>query len=189
MKNKELIDKMYGILEKEVPKSLGNIVDVDMVKELGDGSNVTQEFSETVSSFLEDMFNALLIAMLKGITFTDKSKIEQRFGRSLEENYPNASKEFMDMAYSYWTYKIAVQDIPVDDVNLTSSLTLAKVEFNMASLFFPTQGPASASVKEREKVQREILEEVINSYGIKYDIEKYISGNPYLVKRKKFGLF
>lgn len=67
--------------------------------------------------------------------------IKERFGNTLEENYGMLDGPFIDMAKTYWTFKIEVGDLYPDYHNRVLSKILQEIEFNRASVFFPTPGP------------------------------------------------
>jgi|GEM_PF-4818166 len=190
MDYKDLIEKIYNILGKKCPKSVEKILSVDMVKDAKSPSEATSEFKKGFATLHSDIANGLILSLLKGTTFTQKTKIKQNFGKSIEERFPNASKEFLDAANAYWTFKIALSEIINEEhANTLGVKMLNNAELEIASIFFPTPGTIKLAVKEREKAQREILGMVINLFKLEYSLGSFIKGNPYLAKKKIFGLF
>src|SRR5437016_2651239 len=45
-----------------------------------------------------------------GYSFTNPDRIASSFGRTLEQNYPEAGAAFLKFAYFYWTLKFVVGD-------------------------------------------------------------------------------
>ena len=111
-----------------------------------------------------------------GETFGPISRIKEKFRNSVEENYGLSSGPFMNMAKTYWTYKIEVQDLFPKCHNFLLSQILLKVEGDIASVFFPTPGPAVIWVRQRREMQRQLLEQ----YTIEIDIETFLENNPLL---------
>lgn len=122
------------------------------------------------------MFSYFFKIAAKGTPFGDLSRVQERFGSSLEVNYGLSSGPFIDMAKTYWTYKLEVLDLFPAHSNLALSQVLGKVEGDVASVFFPTPGPMSIPVQHRIKTQKELLRE----FAPEIDIEAFISQNPIL---------
>jgi hypothetical protein len=114
-----------------------------------------------------------------GETFIPEEKIEEVYGASLARNYPEANELFLNFAKTYWTFKIALENLNVVAEQRVGSQFLVEAELNIASIFFPTSGPITKSYQEREKTQREILKEA----GFA-NIDKFIEGNPILIRAK-----
>jgi hypothetical protein len=111
-----------------------------------------------------------------GETFGNLSRIKERFGRSLEENYGLSGGPFMNMAKTYWTYKLEVGDLFPEYHNLGLSQMLLELETNIAGLFFPTSGPGTIPVNKRREAQKQILQE----YAPEIDIDAFLGNNPIL---------
>ena len=112
-----------------------------------------------------------------GETFGLISRVEQKFSRvTIEENYQLRSGPFINLAKTYWTFKMEVRDLFPDYHDLVLAQVLAKVEGDIASVFFPTPGPAVIWVRQRRQQQRQLLEE----YAPEIDIEAFLKNNPIL---------
>lgn len=109
-------------------------------------------------------------------TFGPISRVEQRFGRSLESNYEMSSGPFIDMAKTYWTYHLEIQDLSPEYHNLVLARVLFQVYGDIASVFFPTPGPAIIWVRQRRETQRQLLEK----YAPAMDINAFLNNNPLL---------
>lgn len=100
---------------------------------------------------------------------------------TFDELYPEATMPFIKLATSYWTFQFLVK--PYDAMlEQSPRRTIARelllfVEFNVASLFYPTPGHM-INPKLRERDQRKILQEL----GVPMDIEEFIRNNPILIR-------
>lgn len=111
-----------------------------------------------------------LIARLKG-RFGNP-----RFGNPIKKNYELIEGPFVNMAKTYWTYKLEVHDLFPEYYNLALSQVLLRVENDVASIFFPTPGPVVIWVRQRRQQQRELLEQ----YAPDFDIDRFLKNNPLL---------
>jgi hypothetical protein len=110
----------------------------------------------------------------KNLTFTDIGRIRQFFGRTLEEAYPGASPTFMQLASTYWTFKLLLNEsMPASSV--VGGL-LQAIDILFAGVFFPTPGPLGRPKEERETTMRFLIQQS----GANLDLEDYIRGNFYL---------
>ena len=116
---------------------------------------------------------------IKGYEFTDAHRIKEKFGKTIKENYPEASQPFIRFATAYWTFQICLLDDLSELQEYVAYLYLARLHSNIASIFFPTPGSTKISGNEREKIQREMLE------GFDINIEEFITGNPILTTDKQ----
>jgi len=112
----------------------------------------------------------------KGETFGPLGRIKVEFGRSLEENYGVSSGAFLNMAKTYWTYKVEVGDLLHGYENILISQILSQLEVDIASIFFPTPGPSAIPVSKRIKAQQELLKE----YAPEIDVADFLNNNPLL---------
>jgi len=117
-----------------------------------------------------------------GYEYVDSDQIKRKFGRTLRENYPEANETFLAFATSYWTFKLWVQELVASDDDVPISVDmLPAAEQLVASVFFPTPGPAKIDPSQREQTQREILAE----YEVPIDVEAFIAGNPILIRDRQ----
>jgi hypothetical protein len=114
----------------------------------------------------------------EGHTFVSPERIEQEFGRTLSQNYPEAGPTFLKFAHSYWTLKLLVNDPEVRPDFSNAAGTLSQLEEFLAGLFFPTPGPVKVPVAAREAKQREVL----TSSAAPFDIDEFIERNPILIR-------
>jgi len=150
-----------GIQAGVIPKPLG-IQDESL-------NNVTDETKELVIRYF---FKKVTL----GETFGSITRVEQKFGHSIESNYDLSSGPFIDMAKTYWTYQLEVKDLFPKYRNLVLAQVLLEVESRIGSVFFPFPGPIILWVRKRRETQRELLEE----YAPGMDIDAFLDNNPLL---------
>jgi hypothetical protein len=97
----------------------------------------------------------------RGYAFTPPERIRERFGRTLPQNYPEASPY----------------------VGTALRTVLETVEQQTASLFFPTPGPVRIPAAHREQTQRQILS-ASGAWSVA-EIEEFIRGNPILIRDRQ----
>ena len=114
----------------------------------------------------------------KGIVLYPEKRVAEKFGNSIEDNYPEANEVFLKFARTYWTLRVLIYDLMEDDMEWIGAHLLAKLEQDIGPVFFPFPGPAKIAPSKREKTQREILQEV----NADIDIEEFIKGNPILIR-------
>jgi hypothetical protein len=108
--------------------------------------------------------------------FGDTKRIENHFGRSLENNYGVSAGPFLDLAKTYWTYKLEMFDILPKHSDRWLGQALMEMEFSIAKLFFPMPGPITMPKKLRKLTQREYLK----AFAPTFAIEQYLKENPML---------
>lgn len=111
-----------------------------------------------------------------GETFGLISRVEQFPRASIEENYQLRNGPFINLAKTYWTFKMEVCDLFPDYHDLVLAQVLTRVEGDIASVFFPTPGPVVIWVRQRRQQQRQLLER----YAPEIDIEAFLKNNPIL---------
>jgi hypothetical protein len=119
----------------------------------------------------------------RGYAFTPPERIRERFGRTLPQNYPEASPAFLHFATSYWTFKLVALAYDEAYVGTALRTVLETVEQQTASLFFPTPGPVRIPAAHREQTQRQILS-ASGAWSVA-EIEEFIRGNPILIRDRQ----
>lgn len=142
-----------------------------------------EQGKRTVAGLYDPLLRAFFHAAAEGHKFLPLSEIKEYFGASLEENYPGASKTFMNFAETYWTFKLVHGRMFPTHTNLAIYQLLGELEQAIASVFFPTPGPLTIGAKKREDAQRELIKES----GAPIDVEDFISGNPILKAQQSTG--
>lgn len=178
MKSKsiEIINLLYGNTGEKLSDE-----DINVLSQEIEPNSLPANFNEIVGRAYNACTDGLLISACKGYEFEDPSIIKDHFGMSLEENYPNANKLFLDFAKTYWSYKLAISEqIPEEEIKLYANALLKKLELNFASIFFPTPGLLFVRKKKRQKAQRDILDVLNKQYDLNYNVDEFIKGNPYL---------
>lgn len=127
------------------------------------------------------LYGGFFACAATGHAFVPEDSIRATYGRTLKENYPEASPTFLKFATAYWTFK----EIALNEALIRSKTFLAAfltgLEQTIAGAFFPTPGPGRIAVDERERGQRAILVE----WGAGIDIEDFIAGNPILIRDRR----
>lgn len=113
----------------------------------------------------------------EGYIFCSLDKVKLEFGITLEQNYRVSSGFFYNLAKTYWTFRIQL-DEDCDYIQNSNTplfiMILREVEINISGTFFPTGGYVN------EAQQRQILEE----FAPDINIEIFISENPMLKKKR-----
>ncbi len=146
---------------------------VDILR--GKFPNLTESQKETLSEVYDVMTRFFYNKASCSEAFGSLSRIKERFGSSLEENYGLSSGPFIDMAKTYWTYKLEVQDLFPQYHKCALAQILSEIETAIAGIFFPIPGPISLPVSRKE-AQRQLLQE----YAPKMDIDRFLSESPIL---------
>ncbi|MBC8232230.1 hypothetical protein H8E77_22010 [bacterium] len=130
-----------------------------------------------VDEFVEVIYQHFFRKVVHGETFGPISRVEERLGKSLEENYGVSEGPFLSMAKTYWTFKFEVHDLVPEYKDVVIYQLLANFEISIAGTFFPTEGPISGpSIKQRKEAQRRFLERL----APEIDIERFLAENPML---------
>jgi hypothetical protein len=113
-----------------------------------------------------------------GYNFVSESRIKEKFGKSLQENYPGAGEAFMSLARTFWTLKLVEIDLRHNHDLIIFSL-ISQLNRSIGNIFFPNRpNPkveiAPGVVDDRESVQRNL----ILSSGANIDIDEFLSGSP-----------
>jgi hypothetical protein len=116
-------------------------------------------------------------AATDGWEFVPQSRIKERFGKSLADNYPEAGPAFLRFAVSYWTLKLLSSDLWDERATVVAQL-IAALEAQIGSVFFPTPGPVRIDPVQRETTQRALLTEL----APRIDLQDFIGRNPILLR-------
>ena len=90
---------------------------------------------QMIGEFLDVMTQFFYNKASHGEVFGKLSRIKERFGNSIEENYGISSGPFVDFAKTYWTYKLEVGDLYPNFLTLVLSKILKEIEMDIASVF------------------------------------------------------
>ncbi len=120
-------------------------------------------------------------AAAEGETFTDPEQIEEKFGKPLEETYPDASDEFMTVARTYWSLKLLLADPELLQKRKTSDEllydVLDEIDRSIGPVFFPSAGPdETPATDERRQNQRNMI---LDS-NADIDLDAFMAGNPFV---------
>ena len=112
----------------------------------------------------------------KGETFGEIGRIEKQFCKSVEQNYGLSTGPFIDLARTYWTFKVETDDLSLEYSHLCLFQALLAVDINVRQLFFPTSGPVSVPRILRRSEQKQYLKQFAPSL----DIKRFLKENPML---------
>ena len=137
-----------------------------------------EQQSKRLAEIYKAMFKGFFHCAAKGLAFVPETKVANRFGRSLKENYPEANESFLKFAKTYWTLRVLEFDLMDYDWEWIGAHLLAKLEQDIGSVFFPSPGLQKISPTQREEFQREL----ISISGADINIDEFITGNPILIR-------
>lgn len=144
-----------------------------------------KQYNQRVGEIHEAIFRGFFFCAAKGIALYPEEKVIEKFGNSIEGNYPEASEVFLKFAKTYWTLRVLVYDLIENDMEWIGAHLLGKLEQDIGPVFFPFPGPKKISPSKREKFQRELLEE----FGKDIDIEEFMQGNAILIRDRESSLW
>ncbi len=158
---------------KEYDKTLSTKIRELLLSKLPEPRSEEQKIilSEVIDILKKYFFQKVML----GRSFGDLNRIEQKFGKTLEQNYGIDSGPFLDLAKVYWTFKIESQDLNPIYTNLTITQVLFGIEFEIGSEFFPTPGPSTVPNSLRKMNQKYSL----HKYAPEFDVKRYFAENPY----------
>jgi len=167
-------DSPFNVLKALVEAGGGSIEPFRRLLQDRHDDTVTSGLLEQLEPLVYTAIGGLFHCAARGTVFCALDRIEQFYGRTLEDAYPGVSLTFMKLARTYWTLKIVIIDnLPA--VSPCSSL-LATIDMNFAGVFFPTPGPFGPPASERVRAMRVLIEQS----GADFDVEDYLRGNPYI---------
>ncbi len=143
---------------------------------------LSDEQKKSLGKFYDNLAKGYILLAIKGYEFAKVDRIEEKFGSTMEENYPEASESFIKFARTYWTFQIHLLEDLTGSSNYLAYSYLASLHAIIASGFFPMPGPATIPSNKREKIQREVLKD------FDIDIEDFIKGNPILIRDRQRGI-
>ena len=143
------------------------------------------KFHKERSSEIRDaMFAGFFISASNGELFVPEHEISNMFGKSIKQNYPEASEAFLGFAKTYWSLRVLVSKLNRDEdgyISFIGGRILGVLEGDIGPVFFPFPGEKKIPPSQREEFQREILKEF--APGI--NLEEFIKGNPILIRDRK----
>ena len=139
----------------------------------------SEEETKKIATAQLAMVSLFFHKIQKGGKFGEIGRIEEIFGRSLEENYGLESGLFMDFARAYWTFRLEKNDLYPDHKDTVLAKIVSSIDFDISSIFFPTPGPVSMPVNLRRKAQIRWLK----TYAKEFDTDRFVEESPYLNDR------
>ena len=172
-------EQALSALETLIESNSISLSDNDMII-LKKKPDEIKPYQKRIGEIYEAIFYGFFHCAAKGIVLYQEKRVAEKFGNSIEDNYPEANEVFLKFARTYWTLRVLIYDLIEDDMEWIGAHLLAKLEQDIGPVFFPFPGPAKIAPSKREKTQREILQQV----NANIDIEEFIKGNPILIRDK-----
>ena len=127
------------------------------------------------------MYYGFFYCAAEGVVLVPETEVTKKFGHSIEENYPEANAVFLDFAKTYWTLRVLAMNLPRNNREWICTYLLVNLEQTIGPVFFPFPGNVQISPSKREKIQRELIQKS----RAQIDIEKFIEGNPILIRDRE----
>ncbi len=180
--SQEEIAKIKTLSPKEIDPSkchelYMNLVHIGSISLL---RNIRRECLQTCEELSDILLREFFRKVCNSESFGDESRIKKRFNISFFENYKVSSGPFYDIARTYWTFKLEMEDLFPEQYDIILSQILKSIDFEIAGLFFPTPGPSKIPFKERIKAQ----EKTLATYAPDFDRDNFFKNNPVLDKLK-----
>lgn len=170
-------EQALSAIRELVASGGGSLTDDDLAL-FGKKPNEAAEHDKRLAEIYDVIWQGFFHRAAKGIALIPLSRVNERFGRSTEDNYPEASESFLKFARTYWTLRVLVLDLMKNDMEWIGAHLLGKLEQDIGPVFFPFPDTVKIAPSIREETQRELIKE----NGAKIDIEEFIKGNPILIR-------
>ena len=177
-------EQALSALEKLIESNSMCLSEDDMII-LKKKSDEVKQYQKRIGEIYEAVFCGFFHCAAKGIVLYPEKRVAEKFGNSIEDNYPEANEVFLKFARTYWTLRVLIYDLMEDNMEWIGAHLLGKLEQDIGPVFFPFPGPAKIAASKREKTQREILQEV----NADIDIEEFIKGNPILIRDRESSVW
>ena len=142
--------------------------------------DLSPEEGESFNELCEYALAGFMKMAAVGEPFVPAGRIQEEFGKTLSQDYPEAGPAFLKLATTYWTFMVALEDLKAQ-VDTAAYGVLQSVEMKVGGLFFPNLEYTIIDPKKRAAVQRQILEVLIPEI----DVDDFISHNPILIRARK----
>lgn len=170
-------EQALSALEKLIENNSMCLSEDDMIM-LKKKPDEVKQYQKRIGEIYETILFGFFHCAAKGIVLYPEKRVAEKFGNSIEDNYPEANEVFLKFARTYWTLRVLVYDLMEDNMEWIGAHLLGKLEQDIGPVFFPFPGPAKIAPSKREKTQRKILHEV----NADIDIKEFIKGNPTLIR-------
>ena len=158
-----------------------HLTESDLALLASDAPVTRPEETARTGEIMSGCFRGYFDAATDGDTYAEPTRIPERYGRTLEQNYPEASQTFLRFAYTYWTFHLLVSDFGESHPSCVATYVLREIENPIRARFFPTPGPIQIDPKQREHDQRLVLA----SLAPQIDVEEFMAGNPILIRDRQ----
>jgi len=180
-----MIDNQTAIMAiKKLAEKGGVTLTPDDVSNLNKHHSLGKNYKERNNEIRDAMFEGFFLSASNGELFIPEEEIKSSLGKSIEQNYPEASESFLKFAKTYWSLRVLISKLNRDDdgyISFIGGRILGVLEGDIGPVFFPFPGPQKIPPWEREAFQRELLKE----FAPNIDVEDFIQGNPILIRDRK----
>lgn len=177
-------EQALSALEKLI-ESNSMVLSKDDITMLEKKPDEIKQHNQRVGEIHEMVFRGFFFCAAKGTPLCPEGKFTEKFGNSIEDNYPKASESFLKFAKTYWTLRVLVYDLMEFDMEWIGAQLLGEVEQNIRRTFFTFPGHKRIALSERKKFQRETLE----VFGKDINIEEFMKGNPILSRDRESSIW
>jgi len=152
--------------------------DVDLLER---NEEEADKYSKRLLEISKAMYYGFFRCAAEGLELIPENGVTENFGRPIKDNYPEANEVFLKFAKTYWTLRVLAMNLSKNDREWIGTYLLVNLEQSIGPVFFPFPGQVRISPSQREKTQRELIQEC----GANIDIEEFIAGNPILIRDRK----
>jgi len=158
----------------------GGVISGDDLIALNKMPDEAEQHSKRLAEIYDVIFRGFFHCAAEGLTLVPEIRVTERFGKSIQDNYPEANDVFLNFAKTYWTLRVLEFELMENDMEWIGAHLLGKLEQVIGPVFFPFPGPKKIKRSKREQTQRELIEES----GAHINIDEFIKGNPILIRDK-----
>ena len=158
-----------------------SVDDLRILQETPDETRETSEGTQRLQEIGDAAMSGFFHCAASGVALVPEERVADRFGCSVEENYPEANKTFLRFARTYWTLRVLNIELMENDVEWNGAYIVGGVEEAIGPVFFPFPSRLRISPIEREQAERQLIEES----GADIDIEEFMEGNPILIRERE----
>lgn len=138
------VKKAFSLSKRKLTKKEENLLLTDVAVEASDekrkfseeAGSIPSSIKPSLKKFYDEANETLLVYFFKkasrGEPFGKIERIKERLGKTPEENYGINSGPFLNLAKTYWTFKLEVRDLFPKYRKKLISQVLLKTEFDVA---------------------------------------------------------
>lgn len=138
--SKDIVKTALYHLGKMKFAATNNVLTLDEIRILSAKTMDSEDDKRIYQSIFNHVTAGFYLLAADGYTFYPVESIQQEYGRTIQENYPNRSRRFWNFSTSYWTLKTLAEKVGSSKRAHALAGILSKIEIDIAYLFFPTPG-------------------------------------------------